>query len=136
MLTRDLLRYRIIDGRVDPRWLKATPAIKTVATDLLEHWRAGIGQHRGDLEDASTPLLHRSRALAVARGLQKLIQDGCTFSDPPSAEHLRHDAFLASAAALTKPAITVDEHRAGIAQGLGMASEALVNKGHPQVDWQ
>lgn len=128
MLTRDLLRYRVINGRVEPLLLKATPAISSVAGDLLDHWRAGVGQRLGELEEAATPLLHRSRALVVARGLHKLIQDGCRFSDPPGAELLRQRAFRASAAALARPAEHVEQHRAALAQDLGLSTAALAEQ--------
>lgn len=120
MLTRDLLRYRLDGDMVKPSFLKATPAIRDLAEALLAHWQGGVGGRLGELEDAAMPILHRSRALVVGRGLQKLILDACTFAEPPSAATLREEAFAASAALLTAPASTSDAHRAAVAEGLGL----------------
>ena len=97
MLTRDLLRYRLDGDQVKPSFLKATPAIRELTEAVLAHWQGGVGGRLGELEDAAIPILHRSRALVVGRGLQKLVLDGCTFGEPPSAATLREAAFAASA---------------------------------------
>lgn len=125
MLTRDLLRYRLDGDVVKPSFLKATPAIRELAEAVLTHWQGGIGGRLGDLEDAATPILHRSRALVVGRGLQKLILDACTFAEPPSAATLREEAFAASAALLAKPALTSDAHRAAVAERVGLPSDEV-----------
>jgi uncharacterized protein len=118
MLTKDLLRFSERDGRIVPRWLKPTPAVVELATNLIAHWRDGIGQRRGELEDAAAPILHQSRSLPVARGLQKLILDHCTFTDPASCSELRAKAFALSAAQLRAPPASSDQHRAQIAAQL------------------
>ena len=125
MLTRDLLRYRISGEVVNPTFLRPTPAVRDQAEALLAHWRQGVGQRLGDLEDASLPILHRSRALAVGRGLQKLILDGCAFAEPPSAATLREEAFTHSAALLAAPAVTSDAHRAAVAERLGLPGDEV-----------
>jgi len=120
MLTRDLLRYRIDGDVVKPSFLKVTPAIRDLTESLLAHWQGGVGGRLGDLEDAAIPILHRSRSLVVGRGLQKLILDACTFAEPPSAATLREEAFAVSAALLTAPARTSDDHRSAVADRLGL----------------
>ena len=125
MLNRDLLRYRISGDVIHPTYVRSTPAIRDLAEALLEHWRAGIGQRLGDLEDASVPILHRSRGLVVARGLQKIILDSSTFAEPPSAGTLREEAFTTSAALLATPALTSDAHRAAVAERLGLQSDEV-----------
>lgn len=126
MLTRDLLRFRVADGVVRPTLLKATPAIVELADRLIGFWRQGVGQKLGDLEDAAMPLLHQSRALLVARGMQKLITDDCRFADPSSAEVLRHEAFAASAAVLRAPLADVAAHRAAVAERIGLPADELM----------
>lgn len=128
MLTRDLLRFRVSDGVVRPTLLKATPSIVGLADQLLGFWRQGVGQKLGDLEDAAMPLLHQSRALLVARGMQKLITDDCAFVDPSSAEALRELAFAASALAMRAPLVDVEAHRAAIAEQVGLPSDELKSR--------
>lgn len=128
MLTRDLLRFRVSDGVVRPTLLKATPTIVELAEQLLGFWRQGVGKKLGDLEDAAMPLLHQSRALLVARGMQKLITDDCAFADPSSAEAVREQAFAASALALRAPLADVDAHRAAIAAQIGLSSSELMTR--------
>jgi uncharacterized protein len=125
MLTRDLLRYRIDGDVVHPFFLKATPAIRDLAEALLAHWQGGIGGRLGELEDAAIPILHRSRALVVGRGMQKLLLDACTFAEPPSAATLREEAFTASAALLAAPASNSDDHRAAVAERLGLHADEV-----------
>jgi len=128
MLTKDLLRFQLRDGRIVPTLLKATPSHLALASSLIAHWNDGVGKRLGELEDAAVPLLHESRAMVVARGLQKLLVDRCRFVDAASTEHLRREALLASAAALGAPAADADAHRAAIAEGLGLESAALAER--------
>ncbi len=114
--------------RVVPLLLKPTPGNLRMAEDLLTHWRAGVGQRRGDLEDAALPIHHRSRAQAAARGVQKLITDACRFADPASTEVLRGAALAASAAMLAKPAATSDEHRAAVAEQVNLHPDELAER--------
>jgi len=125
MLTRDLLRFRTVDSQVKPTWLKATPAIVTLAEDLIAYWRDGVGQRRGELEDGAAPILQRSRSLPVARGLQKLLLDRCTFTEAESCVELRERAFTASAAALRAPAVLASDHQGAIAAQVGLEASAL-----------
>ncbi len=126
VLTRDLLRFKIADGRVLPGLLRATPANRELAERLLAFWSQGCGQCRGDLEDAAMPILHQSRALLIGRGLQKLILDRCRFVEPASSEALRTLAFAASAELLRAPLQTSDEHRAAVAERVGLPADELM----------
>ena len=125
MLTRELLRFRIADGRLVPSLLKATPGVLALAGSLLDYWQQGVGRKRGELEDGVLPILHQSRALIIGRGLQKLILERCRFRDPEELEQLRQRALAISAAALAEPRATVEEHRAAVAAELGIASSAI-----------
>ena len=128
MLNRELLRFKVVDGRVLPSLLRATPGTVEQAERLVAYWRGGVGQRRGDLEDGAMPLLHQSRALLVGRGLQKLILDGCRFRDAASAEVLRGAALAASAARMAAPAATVAAHREAVAAELGLHPDELVER--------
>ncbi len=128
MLNRELLRCKIVDGRMLPSLLRVTPGTVEQAERLIAYWRGGVGQRRGDLEDGAMPLLHQSRALLVGRGLQKLILDGCRFRDAASSEILRGAALAASAARMAAPAATVTAHREAVAAELGLHPDELVER--------
>jgi predicted nuclease of restriction endonuclease-like RecB superfamily len=125
VLTKDLLRFKVSEGRILPTLLRGTPANLELAQRLLDHWRQGTGLRRGDLEDGAMPILHQSRALLVARGMQKLILDACRFTDPPSSELLRGEALQASASLLGAPAASIEAHRALVAERIGLPPEEL-----------
>jgi predicted nuclease of restriction endonuclease-like RecB superfamily len=125
MLTRDLLRFKVDGGRIIPRLLKPTPGNVDLAERLVAFWRAGLGARRGELEEQLTPLLHQSRALLVARGLSRLVEDECAFTAPASCAEARTQALVASARLLRAPAATAEEHRAACAQALALAPDAL-----------
>ncbi len=125
MLTRELLRFRIGDGRIVPALLRETPMIGELCERLLAWWQGGVGRRRGELEDGAMLILHQSRALVIGRGLQKLVGEHCRFRDPAPHEELRRRALALSAAGLHDPPATVEEHRAGVAAQLGLAPEAL-----------
>jgi uncharacterized protein len=125
MLTKDLLRYKFDGDRVVPLLLRPTPANLTTAENMLKFWRDGIGQRIGELEEAVKPVVHAGKSLVVGRGLQKLIVDACSFSDPESTQRLRREALLASAALMAKPEATSVAHRARIAQEIGLGADEL-----------
>lgn len=127
MLTRNLLRFAVRGDRLEPRWLKPTPAVKQLAEDLLAHWRSGIGRMRGELEEAESAILHGSHQLLVGRGLSKVLTDACDFGDPDSAEALRTRALAASFARLAAPAASPEAHRQAVAEDLQLAAAALAD---------
>ena len=127
MLTKDLLRFGVAGDEIRPKLLKATPAISELADKLLAHWRDGVGTTLGSMEEAAVPILHGTRSLHVAKGLQKLIVDGCTFRDAASCAALRESALAASARLLRTPAMEPDAHRAAVAVQVGSTAEALAD---------
>lgn len=127
MLTRQLLRFQVDGDVLKPRLLKTTPAVLALAEQLLEHWQAGVGRMRGELEDGESAILHGSRQMLVGRGLSKVLTDACDFGDPASAEALRARALAASFARLAHPAASSDAHRQAVADDLAMPAEALAD---------
>ena len=131
MLTRDLLRFSAEGGKIRPKLIKATPAISQLGQELLDHWRGGIGTTIGELEEGASAVLHQARSLQTAKGLQKIIVDGCTFRDADSCAEVREQALLASATRLrsitTMPA-DPDAHRATIAEHMGLSSASLFDQ--------
>ncbi len=128
MLTKDLLRFKIADGKALPSLVKPTPAILSLAANLLGHWNGGVGQRLDDLEDGAVPILHQTRSLLIAKGFQKLIVDACTFAEAPSAGELRARAFAASAARLRAPLASEADHRAQVAAEVGLSGNDLAEQ--------
>lgn len=125
MLTKDLLRYRIRQGEVEPQLLRATPAVVELAAALLTHHRAQIGQTQAVLDETAQPVLYRARSLVVARGLRKLVQDACGFADPADAAAFRRGALQAAAASLVQAPETVSAHRQAVAAALAITPRRL-----------
>ncbi len=125
MLTRDLIRTQIKDGRILPRFLKPTPALVAVAEDLLALYRDGRGRERDELADEAAALLHRSRSLLVGKGLHKLVVDACTFAEPTEAVAWRTRVLDASAALLATPAASEAAHLAALAMVLEVEPATL-----------
>ena len=68
MLTKDLLRHRLHDGRIQPQLLKSTPAIVALAQQLLDFWDAGVGRCLGELDGLGpADLLIRSGSPSPAK---------------------------------------------------------------------
>lgn len=127
MLTRNLLRFAVRGDRLEPRWLKPTPAVLALAEELLAHWHGGIGRMRGELDESESAILHGSHQLLVGRGLSKVLTDACDFGDPASAEALRTRALAASFACLAQPAASPEAHRTAVAGQLALTPEALAD---------
>ena len=126
MLTKDLLRHRLHEGRIQPHLLKSTPAIVALAQQLLDFWDAGVGRCLGELEDAALPILHGTRSLLVAKGLQKLVRDACTFRDAASCFDLRELALKESARRLQQdPPADPAKHRAAVSAAIGQPLDLL-----------
>ena len=128
MLGKDLLRHRAAAGSVVPTLLKPTLAVVRLVEDLLAHWRGAIGQPIGVVEENAIPILHASRSLVVAKGLQKLISDASTLTDPPDRSGLREQVFDAAAAALKQPAIDPAAHVQAVAAACATTPEALADE--------
>ena len=125
MLNRELIRVRQRGSTIEPQLIGSTPAVVATAQAILDHWRGSIGKTLGDSEDAQGPILHGSRSLVLAKGLAKLVLDGCTLAEATSAAALRATALAASAAAFARLAATPEAHRHAVAAILGMDPAAL-----------
>ena len=102
MLTRDLLAYRTVKGKLRPTFVDVKHedhlALAAGLVQILEH---GVGETRGALDEAQGVLVGEARKPKFARGLVKLLQDKCSFEEPgDAAAALRRGAFRTSAAVL------------------------------------
>lgn len=133
MLTKDLLRFADGDGRITPKLLKTTPAIRTLAEELIAHWDGGAGFTLGELEETAIPILHRTRSLVVAKGLQKLVLDGCAFRDAASCAELREKALAISAKLMAGPAADPAAHRAAVEAEVGPLTDLYGDLPHAAI---
>lgn len=127
MLNKETLRYKIEGSTIKPSFVKVDGALLAVAEGLLAYYHSQKGQPKSEIQDGLTPHLYRAHNLTVARGLHKLIEDRCSFTDPENQRELREAVFAASAAALAKPDPDLRAHHKAIAQQLGKTSKQLYN---------
>ena len=128
MLNKETLRYKIDGDTIRPLFSKVNGALLDVAEGLLTFYRSQQGATRNEIQDALSPHLYRAHNLTIARGLNKLIEDRCTFTDPRDRRSLRESVFAASAAALSTPQADLRQHHKTIAAQLGLSSKQLYDE--------
>lgn len=102
MLTKDLLEYRIVKGRVRPRFIDArAPELLALAEALVALASEGVGTESGALEEALELVANGAPQPKVAAGLVKLLLDRMDFEEPePDAPARRREAFQTAASVL------------------------------------
>ena len=101
MLTKDLLRYRIVSGFAKPSFIEPKdPQLLHFASLLIAVYENGAGTKREDVESAAAQLVNAKRDLKLARGLQKILEDRCEYSSCADHDYpaLRQELFRRSAA--------------------------------------
>ena len=105
MLSRNLLRYRVRQGRVRPSFVDAAePALLALAAALLATLSGGIGARREALEEALTAHLAAAPEVdaLVGRGLVKLALDRTEFAAADEACGQRRLAQMARSTAILR----------------------------------
>lgn len=104
MLTRDLLSFRLQRGRVLPGFVDvADPELLGVAATLIGLFQPGGRPRRGALTEDLEQYLRGCLVAAIARGLAKLLEDRCEFSQPQTIDYPAwRIAVLTQAAALRR----------------------------------
>ncbi|NGZ06197.1 MAG: DUF790 family protein [Magnetococcales bacterium] len=99
MLNRELLRFDRKAGRLIPRFIDPENAhLRAFAQDLALIYTAGEGQSREELAETVLPRINGYRSPLVARGLNKLLLDRCTFRESlDGLEEKRLATFTAAA---------------------------------------
>ncbi|WPB78959.1 DUF790 family protein [Archangium violaceum] len=83
MLTRELLLFRVRDGKLRPSFVKREDlALRTLATELIAEVAAGVGRSRDDIEETLALRAGAHTRPKVARGLVKLLVDRMLFDEP------------------------------------------------------
>lgn len=99
MLTKDLLRYRIDDGRIGPAFL--APDSPRYGLAVVGLWRiicSHLGKTRGELDSALEKFSAGRTDYRAIRGLAKILLNRAEFvSDADHAKDLRDSVFLEAA---------------------------------------
>ena len=96
MLTLDLLRYRIKEDEVSPRYVNPKNSkYRAIARDLIEIYASHLNNTKGTLASALTDYEAADTSYQVTRGLAKLLEDRSEFTiqSPIEPEVLRETIF-------------------------------------------
>jgi uncharacterized protein len=133
MLTKDLLRFRLMNNAVKPAFVKTDdPALLEMAAALIGIYERGVGAKRCELEESAGQITGGARDLKLSRGLDKIVLDRCEFSVCAEADYptLRKAVFartfkLLRNASFESPDSLRDAIFAGNAKELGFLREGL-----------
>jgi len=133
VLTTELLRVRKRNGLLHLQYLhgKVIDDVKVIAADYVDILTHSIGDAREDIDRALESVPVPVHLRVVAAGIQKLLDDRCTWDLPAGVdpETLRREVFLEAAKAHRALDLRGEFDRAtvlvNVAQRLGLAPEAL-----------
>ncbi|MBF0162511.1 MAG: DUF790 family protein [Magnetococcales bacterium] len=105
MLTRDLLRFDRRNQSITPRFLDPKDRHwQEVAETLALVYESGCGYSREELTELTLPIQNTTRSPLVAKGLNKLLLDRCTFEETDAElEQWRMQVFSEAARILRAP---------------------------------
>ncbi len=122
MLTRELLVFRVRDGKLRPTFVKTTEReLLALAAELIAEMEAAKGGVRDDVEETLALRAGAFKRPKVARGLVKLLTDRMQFDEPaPGVSESRWERFLTAATVLRElPAdATVEAYEARLSEAL------------------
>ncbi len=122
MLTRDLLLFRVREGRLRPSFIKADDReLLALASELIAEVEGGTGQTRDDIEEALSLRAGASSKPRVARGLVKLLLDRAQFDEAAEGiAETRWERFKLAAGVLRglPPDATIEAYEARLAEAL------------------
>ncbi|MBF0272243.1 MAG: DUF790 family protein [Magnetococcales bacterium] len=124
MLNRELLRFDHRGGKILPRFVDPTnELLRTFARDLALIYAAAEGQSREELSETLMPRINAFRSPLVAKGLNKLLLDRCTFRESlEGLEERRLATFAAAALHLKAPRMNdLEAFRQAVAQTMQSA---------------
>ncbi len=130
MLTKNLIRYSIRNGRIYPRFVKSDdPQLTPIAAELIELFKASVGQERAALLEQSALIVESDPASMITlRGLEKLLLDRTEFDAAPREELIasRAGIFAQTAELLTRqPFSDFREYEQALLKKLGKPRQEL-----------
>ena len=138
MLTRDLLRFRLLSGRIQPKFVAADdPALRAFAGEIIQTYRNGAGNSRSALQEALEPLAGTLNDRKLAKGLLKLYDDLCEYSGASERDYagLRRILFAASSRMLERleEGVSRAEFRNAVFREAGEGTEILSDHLYPDL---
>jgi predicted nuclease of restriction endonuclease-like RecB superfamily len=127
MLTKDMLRFSRLKGRLKPRFILAdSPSLLALAGELLSVYDLASAPTRSELEESTRSLINASDEIKLASGLNKIILDRCDFGCPVDLDYAdsRHRLFLAGTAILSRRTRYL-EYREKLVQATGLPENFL-----------
>lgn len=122
MLTRDLLLFRVREGRLRPSFIKREdPELLALATELIAEVERAKGNTRDDVEETLSLRAGAFTRPKVARGLVKLLLDRALFEDAPEGiAETRWERFQVASSILRtlSPDTTLEAYEARLAEAL------------------
>ena len=122
MLTRDLLLFRVREGRLRPSFIKPDDReLLALATELIAEVEGGTGQTRDGIEESLSLRAGASSKPKVARGLVKLLLDRAQFDEAAEGiAETRWARFQLAAGVLRglPPDATIEAYEARLAEAL------------------
>jgi hypothetical protein len=122
VLTRDLLLFRVRDGRLRPSFIKREdPELLALATELIAEVEGAKGRTRDDVEETLSLRAGAFTRPKIARGLVKLLLDRALFEDAPEGiAETRWERFQVASRILRTlpPDTTLEAYEARLAQAL------------------
>ncbi|MEO5364854.1 MAG: DUF790 family protein [Magnetococcus sp. WYHC-3] len=128
MLTRELLRFGRQQGRILPRFVdKDNQSLRALAEELIGLYTGGIGQSSEDLAELATPVVNAFRSPQIAKGINKLLQDRCTFAQAEEGlEDWRQQVFAQVGRLAPDPQLNdLSAFRQAVGAALGMDPDRL-----------
>ena len=111
MLTKDLIRARLVGGAVRPGFIAIDdPTALAMAEQLLHVYGMTPPPRRADVAEAVQPVIAGARDPRLARGLDKVLLDRCDFGQVTACDYpeCRRILFRAAAARLAAGELTDD----------------------------
>lgn len=88
MLTKDLLRFKTVSGRVHPLFIAPDDrALLAFASTIVNTYRDSLRYPRSEIQESLAPLINSQRDLKLAKGILKLYDDLCEYSGDSEADY-------------------------------------------------
>ena len=88
MLTKDLLRFKTVSGRVHPLFIAPDDrALLAFASSIVNTYRDSLRYPRSEIQESLAPLINSQRDLKLAKGILKLYDDLCEYSGDSEADY-------------------------------------------------
>ncbi len=129
VLTKDLIQCRLKGDKLQPVLLDtADPELLAKADQMLTIFRQCTGSRKAELDSMLTPVLSDIRPLALGKGLRKLLEDRCEFSNPDKLDYpTERQKLLAISATLLNQQLwpSLEDFRQALKQAAGEENPLL-----------